>query len=102
MSIENTLFDDVFIFVPAVGKIVRIAEGTGDNLLSEDIDEGYVDYIYYDIYNLDSNLTEDDGGMILTTQLIREKYEKLEDCIPEVLDMAYSNQCLEFVLLRKI
>ena len=62
--------------------VFRVQEGTGDNLLNEDIEEGFVDYIYYDIYDgeitypmidayesgddtdaLDSK--ETDGGMVL-------------------------------------
>ena len=30
--------------------IVHITEGDGTNLLDEDIEEGYVDYIYYTCY----------------------------------------------------
>lgn len=49
-------FDDVFICVPEEGQIIRIAEGTGDNLLKEDIDLGYNDYVYYDVYDLDQDI----------------------------------------------
>ena len=45
---EYTRYADVFIYVPSVREIVRIAEGNGTNLLDEDEAEGYVDYIYYD------------------------------------------------------
>ena len=31
--------------------VFHVQEGTGDNLLDEDIEEGFVDYIYYDIYD---------------------------------------------------
>ena len=54
----------------------RLAEGTGDNLSQEDIDEGYIDYIYYDTFE---NLEElydnenDDGGMILLKKLYQEQ-----------------------------
>lgn len=41
-------YEDVFIYVPSVRQILRIAEGNGMNLLEEDEAEGYVDYIYYD------------------------------------------------------
>ncbi len=41
-------YEDVFIYVPSVRQILRIAEGDGMNLLDEDKTEGYVDYIYYD------------------------------------------------------
>lgn len=92
-------FSDVFIYVPSAGQIVVIAEGTGDNLLPEDREEGYVDYILYYQHDLDTDLTEQDGGQIMTTQLVQEKYKRLADCIPDVLDMAYGNPHLEFVVL---
>lgn len=62
--------------------IFHVQEGTGDNLLAEDIEEGFTDYIYYDIF--DGEITysmidayesgddidtledmESDGGMVL-------------------------------------
>lgn len=62
--------------------VFHVQEGTGDNLLAEDINEGFVDYIYYDTYdgeitypmidayesgdNLDALAdNESDGGMVL-------------------------------------
>ena len=51
MSAENK-YADLYIFVPAMEQIIHIAEGTGYNLLQEDIEEGYVDYIYYEQYEL--------------------------------------------------
>ena len=62
--------------------VFHVQEGTGDNLLTEDIKEGFTDYIYYDIF--DGEITypmidayesgddqdaledmESDGGMVL-------------------------------------
>ena len=31
--------------------VFHVQEGTGDNLLPEDVEEGYNDYIYYDTYD---------------------------------------------------
>ena len=31
--------------------VFHVHEGTGDNLLPEDVEEGYNDYIYYDTYD---------------------------------------------------
>ena len=62
--------------------VFHVQEGTGDNLLTEDIKEGYNDYIYYDTYDgeitysmLDAYESGDDyrtlekmisdGGMVL-------------------------------------
>lgn len=45
-------YDDLYIFIPDENQIIRISEGSGDNLLPEDTAEGYVDYIYYEQYEL--------------------------------------------------
>lgn len=84
------MFDDIAIFVPRVKEILIIYEGTGDNLLDEDIEEGYVDYINYDVYGfIGGSIDEIDGGMILTREPVRERYGTLDDAIPDVLEMAY-------------
>lgn len=88
-------FAPVFIYVPHAQQIVIIEEGTGDNLLREDREEGYVDYIMYYQYDLDSK-TEQDGGQIMCKQYVQEKYKRLADSVPDVLDMAYGNPHLEF------
>lgn len=62
--------------------------GSGDNLLQEDIENGYVDYIYYDQYELGADVTEMDGGQILLEEMLKDKYRCMEECIPDVLEMA--------------
>ena len=66
--------------------IYHIKEGTGDALEQEDIDDGYVDYIYIDVYK--NNLTdihEDnifDGGFILLKKLYKDM--TIEEILAEV------------------
>ncbi len=93
-------FDDVYVYVPESKCVIKIAEGTGDNLLKEDIAEGYVDYAIYDIFNItDDNIDfdtftskyedvkdPDDGGMLMYKELIRDKYNKLEQIVPAILE----------------
>ena len=86
---ESERYRDLFIFVPETGQIIRIAEGDGSNLSAEDIENGYVDYIYYDQYELGEDIAEVDGGQILLTDPLRERYCCMSECIPDVLDMAY-------------
>lgn len=53
-------------------QIYHIQEGTGDNLTQEDVDQGYVDYIYYDVYDSLQGIAEDeivDGGLILLEKM---------------------------------
>ena len=75
----------------------RITEGTGDNLTQEDMDEGYVDYIYYDYYASLEDVKDDepyDGGMILLTKLyqnmsleeIKQRVEDFESVELEVVE----------------
>jgi len=57
------------------GRYFKINEGTGDNLLPEDVEEGYVDYIYYDIYENLDDVNQDnicDGGMYMLTKLYKD------------------------------
>lgn len=96
---EEKRYADVFIYVPAVREIVRIAEGNGTNLLDEDEAEDYVDYIYYDQHELSSGIPECDGGQVMLTELFRDKFSSTEDAIPAVLDMAYGNKDLKYVIL---
>ena len=48
--------------------LFRIAEGSGDNLFDEDIEEGYVDYWLTDYYNFNDG----NGGQWLETKYIRD------------------------------
>lgn len=82
-------YSDIFISIPEERQVIRIAEGSGDNLLTEDIENGYVDYIYYDQYDLGAETMEIDGGQILLEEMLRDKYRCMSDCIPDVLDIAY-------------
>ena len=92
-------YDDIFVYVPAFRQIVRIAEGTGDNLLYEDRDEGYVDYIYYEQHELDTDMPNVDGGQIMLKELLRDKFNDIRECIPMVLEMAYGSADLEHMVL---
>lgn len=94
-------YDEVFLYVPSANKIIRIEEGTGDNLLKEDLDGGYVDYICYEQYLLESGIEESDGGMVMLTSLFRDRYRCTGECIPDVLDVAYGRRDIPFILLKK-
>lgn len=92
-------YEDLFIFVPEMKQIIRVGEGTGDNLLSEDIEKGYVDYINYDQHDLSSNLSVVDGGQVLLEGMFRKLFQCTADCIPRVLDMAYGSAAVDYIIL---
>lgn len=94
-------YGSIWMFVPAKAQIVFMQEGSGDNLLQEDRDNGYVDYIDCTAYALDANgmVDEVDGGQLMTEYLIREKYTRLADAIPAVLDFLYDDMFMDAVIL---
>lgn len=94
------MFDTIYIYVPEAKQIIKISEGTGDNLLDEDIEAGYVDYIYYEQYVMDPEMRETDGGMVMLTELFREQFKCTADAIPNVLDMAYGCDTLGYIVLE--
>ena len=96
---NNNEFNDIFIYVQAMKQIIRIAEGSGDNLTDDDIAQGYVDYIYYEVYNVQQDLPEVDGGTIMLTEWFQEKFKSTKEAIPAVLDMAYGDESIKYVVL---
>lgn len=94
--------DPVNIFVPDYNQIIIIKEGSGDNLDKEDIENGYVDYIYYSQYSLDEELGEVDGGMIMIKEPLVDLYSSLRETIVDVLEFAYGKDPIpDYVLLNK-
>lgn len=93
------MFDDIYIYVPGEQQIIKISEGSGDNLTDEDEVAGYVDYIYYEQYSREAGFPEVDGGMVMLTELFQEKYKSTKECIPAVLDMAYGDETIEYIEL---
>lgn len=96
----NEAYNDIFIYVPTMRQIIRIDEGSGDNLTDDDIAQGYVDYIYYEVYNVQQDLPEVDGGMIMLTEWFQEKFESTKEAIPAVLDMAYGDESIGYIMLN--
>ena len=96
---NNDAFKDIFIYVQTMKQIIRIDEGSGDNLTDDDIAQGYVDYIYYEVYNVQQDFPEVDGGMIMLTEPFQKKFKSTKDAIPAVLDMAYGNTSMDYIVL---
>lgn len=99
LDAKSGKYDDLYIYIPKKRQIVRIAEGTGDNLHSEDIEKGYVDYIYYEQYEIGVDMPEVDGGQVLLNKPFRDKYRRTANCIQDVLSMAYGDSFMEYMIL---
>ena len=94
------MLDTVYVFL-APDALIRISEGTGDNLLHEDEEEGYVDYIIFDILTLGFHgIEEDDGGQIMYKEYVAEKYTDLAEAIPDVLEYMGWPSDTKYTLLR--
>lgn len=64
------------IYVPELATFLNACEGDGSNLTLEDEENGYVDYVYITTYTWDgSEMTEEDGGMLMLTEPFSEKYK---------------------------
>lgn len=67
------------------GKLIMIAEGTGDNLIQEDLDDGFVDYWYAEVYT--KALGNCGGGMLTLKSFIKEDNKT----IGEIIDFLQEN-----------
>lgn len=99
LRITENSYADLYIFIPDMKQIIRITEGSGDNLLPEDIEEGYTDYICYEQYEISQGFPEVDGGQVLLKEMFRDKYNSTADSIFDVLDMAYGNSEIDYKIL---
>lgn len=65
-EMEGDSSGGLLLFSPERQQFIRISYGTGDNLSSEDIEEGYDDYLYIVIDEFNDGWEEDiDGGQML-------------------------------------
>ena len=66
-------------------KLITIVEGTGDNLLKEDIADGFVDYVLTSIYHVDGeDIVLEDSGQMLSKTMIEDLEE--DELVRRVLD----------------
>lgn len=78
--------------------VLFIREGTGDNLLYEDIENGYVDYIYTEVYLKDDLVKEEfpseigGGFMMLKDTIDNLFYDKP---IRELIDYVFTENAEE-------
>lgn len=92
-------YEDLFIFVPEARQVIRISEGTGDNLSWEDRGKGYMDYIYYDQHDLGMDMPIAEGGQVLLEGMFRDLFRCTADCVPRVLDMAFGRDTIGYAIL---
>lgn len=97
------MINNIMIFIPEIKVFLRAKEGDGTNLLDEDIENGNVDYVMIDTYELDDEyLVGLDGGMMMLTELFTEKYKEdkyghslVEDAMKFMFDEGYDYYVIE-------
>ena len=71
--------------------MVVVSEGTGDNLLDEDVEQGYKDYAMLSLYTIDGDeLALVDSGQMMTEKLIAD-----------MTDQEYAEQAMSYFDLNK-
>lgn len=75
----------MLIYVKEENVLIAAQEGTGDNLLDEDIAEGLKDYMMTSIYEIDGEeITLQDAGQMMTSVLIKDL--RTEDVVRRLLE----------------
>jgi len=100
--------DEVFIYVPEKRSFLSISAGEYLNLSDKDLDEGYVDYVWIDVYipainpndNNIMNLICINGGQYMIKKEFREYYHNEEEYIKDALDLIFDNKNLYYIDLN--
>ena len=96
---KENKYDDIFVKINEL--LIHIAPGDGTN--DDSLEEGCVDYIYYEVFDLDGN--EVDGGQLDIEKEFEDEYESTSDCIKDILPMVFdtmSNTVAEILADAKI
>ena len=90
----------MIIFIKGINKLITAVEGTGDNLLDEDIAEGLKDYMMTSIYKVDGEDVElEDSGQMMTSEYIKDL--ETEEIAQRVLDYwGYTSDSLDWVMVE--
>lgn len=90
---------EALVYIPEHKVLITAVEGTGDNLLDEDIEEGYVDYAMTTIYKREGEDIEVlDSGQIMFKKLVKDM--TFDEFIKQVVGYHYTKQ-EAYILLDK-
>lgn len=84
---KENKYDDIFVLPSDESILVHIAPGDGTN--DDSLEEGCVDYIYYEVFDRAGN--EIDGGQLDIDEEFEDKYNNTDDCIFDVLSFIYDS-----------
>lgn len=89
----------MIIFIRDINKLITAVEGTGDNLLKEDMAEGIKDYMMTSIYSVcEEDVKLEDSGQMMTSELVENL--ELEEQAKRILDYwGYTDDSLDWAIL---
>lgn len=98
----------ITIYIPAQGIFLQTGKGTGDNLLKEDRENGYVDYVYIATYYYtgDGIFEEFDGGEMLLEESFESKYNLnsergLSKLIKDSLSFMELSNVIDYIVIKE-
>lgn len=101
----------MLVYIPEIKEFLMACEGTGDNLLQEDIDKGCCDYVYIETYvyeGFNGELVEADGGQLMLETLFVNKYgregsDKFKKglLIKDAMYLMYGNPDFDYVEIEQ-
>lgn len=95
-------FEPIWFWVPNQTTLIYLQEGSGDNLIPEDVKNGYVDYLDYTCFDLDNGeVNESDGGEMMMTEYVQKRYSCLADAIPDILDFQFDAMFEDAQILKR-
>lgn len=90
---------EALVYIPEHKVLITAVEGTGDNLLDEDIKEGYVDYVMTTIYKREGEDIEVlDSGQIMFKKLVKDM--TFDEFVKQAVGYYYTEQ-EQYILLDK-
>jgi len=108
----------VFIYVPEKESFLSISAGESLNLSDKDLDEGYVDYVYIDLYVIDEDkrppymklkygnnikiLESITGGEYLIKEEFMDHYHTEDEYIKDALSLMFDNKDIFYIELEDI
>lgn len=91
-------------FLPELNQIIVAKEGTGDNLLDEDMAQGYKDYVYIDTYIFDGeDIEQYDGGQIMLTEWFTDVYANDDDgtiLLDDAIEFMYGSKETKRIIIE--
>lgn len=101
---ENQSYDKgVLLFMPTHKCFVKASMGTGDNLLKEDMEKGFNDYIYIEQLEFaGSGMQEVDGAQLMFNNEKEDYYKNLKHFCDDSISMLGFQKDCDYQVLQMV